>query len=150
CAITLSPTSSSCVTRLAPRSLLPEGSTARRHLGGPAFTVKFCKTAFIRQRWWQLSVTDHNLTNDTLGDTFHCMRNLARKSSTVHVAPRRFSLAFSAVTVLLFGPLCLRAQEPTIAVDVRVVNVLATVRDKHGQIINNLSQDDFILQEEGK
>jgi len=44
----------------------------------------------------------------------------------------------------------LRAQEHTIAVEVKVVNVLATVRDKHGQIINNLGKDDFILQEDGR
>jgi VWFA-related protein len=41
-------------------------------------------------------------------------------------------------------------QVPTISVNVNVVNVLATVRDKHGKIINNLSQDDFVLEEEGR
>jgi VWFA-related protein len=33
---------------------------------------------------------------------------------------------------------------------VKVVNVLATVRDNHGKIINNLSQDDFVLDEDGR
>jgi VWFA-related protein len=32
---------------------------------------------------------------------------------------------------------------------VKVVSLLATVRDKHGQIINNLSKDDFSLEEDG-
>lgn len=41
-------------------------------------------------------------------------------------------------------------QEPTISVDVKVVNVLATVRDKHGAIISNLTKDDFILEEDGR
>ena len=34
--------------------------------------------------------------------------------------------------------------------DVKVVNVLATVRDKKGTIIRNLLKDDFILQEDGR
>lgn len=38
----------------------------------------------------------------------------------------------------------------TISVKVNVVNVLATVRDKHGKIINNLTKDDFTLNEDGR
>jgi VWFA-related protein len=38
---------------------------------------------------------------------------------------------------------------PTISHDVKVVNVLATVHDKHGQIINNLTKDDFKLEQDG-
>ena len=34
--------------------------------------------------------------------------------------------------------------------DVNVVNVLATVRDKDGKIVSNLTKDDFILQEDGR
>jgi VWFA-related protein len=41
-------------------------------------------------------------------------------------------------------------QTPPIAVNVKVVNVLATVRDKHGKIISNLAQGDFTLEEDGK
>ena len=40
-------------------------------------------------------------------------------------------------------------QQPKIAVEVKVVNVLATVRDKHGQIVSNLGKDDFVLEEDG-
>jgi len=32
---------------------------------------------------------------------------------------------------------------------VKVVNVLATGRDKHGNIVRNLAKDDFILEEDG-
>src|SRR5579871_742710 len=39
---------------------------------------------------------------------------------------------------------------PTYSVNVKVVNVLATVHDKHGNIINNLTKDDFILEEDGR
>src|SRR4051794_17292771 len=38
----------------------------------------------------------------------------------------------------------------TISVKVKVVNVLATVRDKHGQVVPDLNQSDFTLQEDGK
>ena len=38
---------------------------------------------------------------------------------------------------------------PTFKKDVNVVNVFATVRDKHGQIVPTLSKDDFLLQVDG-
>ncbi|HYN14711.1 MAG TPA: VWA domain-containing protein [Terriglobales bacterium] len=57
--------------------------------------------------------------------------------------------------LFLFGPVAcavvLAAQQPTTySVEVKVVNVLTTVRDKHGKIVNNLSQEDFILDEDGR
>ena len=36
------------------------------------------------------------------------------------------------------------------SVQVKVVNVLATVRDKHGKIVNGLTKDDFTLTEDGR
>jgi len=59
-------------------------------------------------------------------------------------------ILFVLVAIL---PLCwgLLAQDvPTFSSDVKVVNVLATVRDKHGQIVNNLAKDDFKLQQDGQ
>ena len=38
----------------------------------------------------------------------------------------------------------------TVAVDVRVVTLPVTVRDKHGKIIRDLTKDDFTLQEDGR
>ncbi len=38
----------------------------------------------------------------------------------------------------------------TFSVKVKVVNVIATVRDKHGKIVNNLNKDDFSLTEDGR
>ncbi len=38
----------------------------------------------------------------------------------------------------------------TVSVRVKVVNVLATVRDKHGKIANGLTKDDFTLSEDGR
>ncbi len=43
-----------------------------------------------------------------------------------------------------------QATEPKIAVDVKSVSVAATVRDKHGKIISNLSKDDFAIEEDGR
>jgi len=53
--------------------------------------------------------------------------------------------------VLLPTGASLRAQQqaPDISVKVKVVNVLATVRDKHGNIIRNLTKDDFVMEEDG-
>jgi VWFA-related protein len=38
----------------------------------------------------------------------------------------------------------------TVSVQVNVVNVLATVRDKHGKIVKDLTKDDFIMTEDGR
>jgi len=53
------------------------------------------------------------------------------------------------LTALGAGAL-LRAQETKIVTDVNVVNVFATVHDKKGQIVRDLKQDDFNIEEEGK
>ena len=43
-----------------------------------------------------------------------------------------------------------QVSQTKIAVEVKAVSVLATVRDKKGKIISNLTKDDFELQEDGK
>jgi VWFA-related protein len=49
------------------------------------------------------------------------------------------------------GALIAVAQDvPTLKVDVKVINVLATVRDKHGNIVKNLNKDDFTLTEDSR
>jgi VWFA-related protein len=40
--------------------------------------------------------------------------------------------------------------QPRFSTEVRVVNVLATVRDKAGALVSNLSRDDFSLAEDGR
>jgi VWFA-related protein len=40
--------------------------------------------------------------------------------------------------------------QPKIAVEVKTVSVLATVRDKHGKIVSHLTKDDFQLDEDGR
>lgn len=41
-------------------------------------------------------------------------------------------------------------QKPDLTVQVKVVNVPATVRDKHGKIVADLTKDDFVLEEDGR
>ena len=70
-------------------------------------------------------------------------------------------------TIRVMGRLCLGAfllllllpgaslfsqdqQKPDISVDVKLVNVLATVRNKKGDIVRNLTKDDFVLEEDGR
>jgi VWFA-related protein len=57
----------------------------------------------------------------------------------------------SAVCLLLPGGALQSQQQPsTITVNVKVVNVLASVRTKQGEIVRNLTQDDFILEEDDR
>ncbi len=63
-------------------------------------------------------------------------------------------LAYLMLMVLAALP-CFAQESPhdpatTISVDVKVVTLPVTVRDKHGQIIRNLTKDDFELQEDGR
>jgi VWFA-related protein len=43
-----------------------------------------------------------------------------------------------------------KAPATTISVDVKLVNLPVTVRDKHGQILRDLTKDDFNLEEDGR
>ena len=52
--------------------------------------------------------------------------------------------------VLASGSILHGQDTPTFSVNVKVVNVLATVRDKKSRIINDLSQNDFTLEEDGR
>src|SRR5689334_2236572 len=59
----------------------------------------------------------------------------------------------SALTLLPAGRLLGQEQsdpKPSFSTDVKVVNVLANVRDKKGQIVKNLTQNDFLLDEDGR
>src|SRR5271169_343713 len=60
-----------------------------------------------------------------------------------------FGRQFAIASILLL-PIAAQTpnqDEPTFSTDVKVVNILATVRTKSGQIINDLSKDDFSLTE---
>jgi VWFA-related protein len=61
---------------------------------------------------------------------------------------RKWFLAVPAV--LCLGVLIAQEAETTLKVDVDIVNVLFSVRDKKGALIGNLEKDDFAVFEEGK
>ena len=55
------------------------------------------------------------------------------------------------LAAILLAIVILPAQDAiSIRVDVDLVNVLCSVRDQRGALVNTLEQDDFILLEEGK
>jgi len=61
----------------------------------------------------------------------------------------RRDILFSAIGFLGAAKRLPGWQDTTFSTDVKVVNVLATVRDKKGQIVQNLTKDDFTLEEDG-
>src|SRR5262245_49570716 len=64
---------------------------------------------------------------------------------------RRELLDLVSLGSLLLANRALRGQkESTLSVDVRVVNLLATVRNKEGQIVRDLTKEDFTLEEDGR
>jgi VWFA-related protein len=83
---------------------------------------------------------------------------MPRTSSTIQSpgpASSRRTLATPIVLVLaallLLPNLPLRSQQTApITVNVNAVNLLATVRDKHGNISHSLTKDDFALDQDGK
>jgi VWFA-related protein len=80
---------------------------------------------------------------------------MAKSSSSSRRASLRTPVAYALIAALVglpgVGP-SMRAQETaaTIAVDVKVVTLPVTVRDKHGKIVRDLTKDDFTLQEDGR
>ncbi len=71
------------------------------------------------------------------------------KAGWVSSGTLKLCLPLFLVACLLVGRPLRSQQNPGISVDVKVVNVLATVRNKHGEIVRNLTQDDFLLDEDG-
>ena len=62
----------------------------------------------------------------------------------------KLSLFFLAVPLLLIGLPVHSQQSAPITLDVNAVNLLATVRDKKGNIVRDLNKDDFALEQDGK
>jgi VWFA-related protein len=58
-------------------------------------------------------------------------------------------LLCTALLLLAAAPLLSQQQGPTISVNVKLVTMFATVRDKHGALIRNLTKDNFALQQDG-
>jgi VWFA-related protein len=72
-----------------------------------------------------------------------------RKTKSVFKRLARVCLPLLLTLCFLDGIPMRSQQNPGITVDVKVVSVLATVRNKHGDIVRNLTKDDFVLEEDG-
>jgi len=62
----------------------------------------------------------------------------------------RVALALIFFGLLLAGARMRSQEKADITVHVKVVNIPTTVRDKHGKIVNTLTKDDFIVEEDGR
>jgi VWFA-related protein len=84
---------------------------------------------------------------------YEMTKTSARPYASVHQtahAPARPFLYLLFLLYFLYLPLTLAQQSAPITVNVNAVNLLATVRDKHGALVNNLSKDDFVLTQDSE
>jgi VWFA-related protein len=72
------------------------------------------------------------------------------KGESLNRVVMRLLFALAILSLLPCGIGLRGQQKPDVSVQVKVVNVPATVRDKHGAIVHNLTKDDFILEEDGR
>ena len=74
-----------------------------------------------------------------------------KRTSASLWTPVAYALIAALVALPGLGP-SMQAQDSaaTIAVDVKVVTLPVTVRDKHGKIVRDLTKDDFTLQEDAR
>src|SRR5271157_6330738 len=79
-------------------------------------------------------------------------RSRPSEETDIRQKSRRGATALCVLFVLVGVLPSLEAQDAatTISVDVKVVTLPVTVRDKHGKIIRDLTKDDFTLQEDGR
>lgn len=68
----------------------------------------------------------------------------------MHEVFSRRHLLICAGALLAAAKRSIAQQDTTFSADVKVVNLLATVRNKHGQIVKDLNKDDFVLSEDGR
>jgi Ca-activated chloride channel homolog len=64
---------------------------------------------------------------------------------------RRWAINVLAQMTLIASPMAyLRAQDTTLHVDVKLVNVFVSVTDRNGAVVGGLTRDDFSLSEDGR
>ncbi|HEX4030158.1 MAG TPA: hypothetical protein VHX20_07315, partial [Terracidiphilus sp.] len=51
--------------------------------------------------------------------------------------------------LMILAPLSLHAQETTLHVDVKLVNLFVNVTDHNGALVGSLTRDDFAVYEDG-
>jgi len=107
--------------------------------------------ASFRSKYWKCA-----LLHAAKRTTADAKKSVPIRKNKSHLLP--IIVAFVGLAVAQDGP-TLKRPDPaagasdsaaTISVKVKVVNVLATVRDKSGKIVNDLNKDDFTLSEDGR
>src|SRR5579864_2022193 len=91
-------------------------------------------SAFLR---WSMALRIATRRRNGASTNISCMRTIS-------------ILLISAMLLAPGVPATFGQDEPTIKVEVNVVNILFTVRDKRGGLIGNLNKDDFTIFEDGK
>src|SRR5271169_5783912 len=106
-----------------------------------------CTKLALRKPRIPIDVSFMSITQRPREKTSACQRHFSMRKSIGWFAPwLLLALAFLPLTS---APLSGQQQGPTISVNVKMVTMFATVRDKHGQLIRNLTKDDFVLQQDG-
>ena len=75
------------------------------------------------------------------------MRKISQSNADL---PSRRRLLLSAAGLFAPGALARAGQDVTFSTEVKVVNVLANVYGKNGEIVRDLTRDDFLLSEDGR
>jgi hypothetical protein len=78
------------------------------------------------------------------------MQHRSEWNRTRQAGPFFGKASFSRRSLLLAAFARAAAQEVTFSTSVDVVTLLATVRNRNGAIVNDLNQDDFVLEEDGR
>lgn len=75
---------------------------------------------------------------------------IARRGKSASGLPSRRGLLFLAAGLRTAAPLARAAQDVTFSAEVKVVNLLANVHGKNGEIVRGLTREDFQLLEDGR
>ncbi len=66
------------------------------------------------------------------------------------MTPEKFPRRVACLALLLLIPIALPAQDPTLRMDVKLVNLFVNVTDKTGAIVGGLKKEDFRVAEDGR
>jgi VWFA-related protein len=75
---------------------------------------------------------------------------MAARGKSAGELPSRRRLVLSAAGLLASVRLARASQDVTFSAEVKVVNLLANVHGKNGEIVRGLTRDDFLLSEDGR
>src|ERR1017187_5094948 len=114
-------------------------------------TIERTRVSKTGSRYWMRQGPTRSMISRSTGAAFLRWRMAFRIGTRCRVDASNIlmkaSISFVLGLLLVFPAV---AQEPTIKVDVDIVNVLCTVRTKSGGLVGNLKKEDFTLFENGQ